>query len=814
MRTLVLLRGIPASGKSSWLKEHNLELYALSPDSLRLSLASPILGKNGTYTISQDNDKTAWKLLFEILESRMKNGELSIIDATHISAKAIRAYEDLAEKYRYHIVVVDFSDITLQEALKHNANREYKRVSDTIITTMHERLIQSLQNPLPKRYQIIKPSEIHKLLFTPIDLNAYKKIHHIGDLQGCYTVIVAYLQWQCKNHHTQSSGQITDYKALLNPDEYYIFCGDYIDRGIENAQVVALMLAIMDLPNVCLLEGNHERWLRKWGEEQIQTNTQEQTTQYSNEFAHFTLKELKDSHITQKDARNLTRKLRQCAFYDFKDKRVLATHGGLASLPENLTLISTRGLIYGSGGYSDVNECTKNWKQNTPAHCFQVFGHRNREKLPMRVNERCFVLEGGVEFGGELRIATLEGADSHKKQESTITLTQKSHKEPQKELSLAITHTIHRDGWGEVRITNPVHRNNADFQNTYAIIELIQNLRKSAFVREKQYFDGRICSFNFNQKVFYTKAWNDLTCKARGLFIDVLHNKVVARSFDKFFNLNEVPKTRLENLKELCYPLKCFVKENGFLGILSVDSHTNEFLITSKSDPTSAFSGYFKEILFNSLNDEARELLKNAIVERDISLVFEVIDPIRDPHIIAYDTPKVILLDGFANALQTRRIDFRYLCDLAKKLGIEHKAKVCEISDFGELQSFIDKVQAPDFMYSQKDFQANFETQSDFENPAQSSDKEEAKRHIEGFVIEDKNGFMFKLKLPYYTMWKGLRNAVEKSLDKQQMVLPAFIHDKQALAFWAYLSELVEREGFSVLANNIITLREKFFKQM
>lgn len=811
MRTLVLLRGIPASGKSSWLKEHHLELYALNPDTLRLNLASPILNKNNTYAISQDNDKLVWKILFEILESRMKNGEFSIIDATHISTKAIRAYEDLVEKYRYHIIVVDFSEIPLQKALKYNATRGYKRVSDEIITTMHKRLLESLQTPLPNRYQVIKPQEIHKLVFTPIDLNAYKKIHHIGDLQGCYTVIMAYLQWQCNNAKLkQSHTKTLDYKALLNPDEYYIFCGDYIDRGIENGETVALMLEIKDLPNVCLLEGNHERWLRKWGEDENSTST----TKYSTEFAHFTLKELKDSHITQKDSRNLARKFRQCAFYNFEDKCVLATHGGLASLPENLIFLSTRGLIYGSGGYNDVGECTKSWEQNTPLHCFQVFGHRNREKLPMRVNERCFVLEGGVEFGGDLRIATLERADSiSTQQESSTTLTQELHKNTQKEVMLTLTHKASKDGWSEISINNPVHRNNADFQNTYATIKLIQNLRESSLVREKQYFNGRISSFNFNKKAFYHKAWNNVTCKARGLFIDTTQNKVIARSFDKFFNLNEVPQTRLENLKELCYPLKCFVKENGFLGILSIDTQSNEFFITSKSDPTSAFSAYFKEILFASISTNKLNLLKDTLTQRNISLVFEVIDPLRDPHIIAYDKPKIILLDGFANTLQTRHIDFRYLCDLAKNLGIEHKTKVCELDDFDELQAFISKVQAPNFIYAQKDFEAHFETQKDYENPKNLSNERIA-RHIEGFVIEDKNGFMFKLKSHYYTMWKALRNAVEMSHKKQKMIFPRFINDKQSLLFLSYLNERIEHEGLSVLENNIITLREQFLQSI
>ena len=53
MRTLLLLRGIQASGKSTWIKENNLEPYTLSADNIRLNIANPVLTEDGSYEISQ-----------------------------------------------------------------------------------------------------------------------------------------------------------------------------------------------------------------------------------------------------------------------------------------------------------------------------------------------------------------------------------------------------------------------------------------------------------------------------------------------------------------------------------------------------------------------------------------------------------------------------------------------------------------------------------------------------------------------------------------------------------------------------------------
>ena len=57
MRSLVILRGACGSGKSTWIKNMNLENYTLCADTIRLLVESPILtADESKVTISQQND--------------------------------------------------------------------------------------------------------------------------------------------------------------------------------------------------------------------------------------------------------------------------------------------------------------------------------------------------------------------------------------------------------------------------------------------------------------------------------------------------------------------------------------------------------------------------------------------------------------------------------------------------------------------------------------------------------------------------------------------------------------------------------------
>jgi len=115
--------------------------------------------------------------------------------------------------------------------------------------------------------------------------------------------------------------------------------------------------------------------------------------------------EIEQSGITKNNVLDLHKKLKPCVYYKFYNKRVLVTHGGLSSLPENLVFVGTNQMINGVGEASDAYLVAENFNKNTNENTYQVHGHRNQEDIPIE-NGRTFNL--CPEKEGFLRIVTLE----------------------------------------------------------------------------------------------------------------------------------------------------------------------------------------------------------------------------------------------------------------------------------------------------------------------------------------------------------------------------------------------------------------------
>lgn len=480
MRVLLLLRGSAGCGKSTWIEKNGLKPYTLSPDELRLMHQSPVMMPDGTVAISPSNDKAVWNTLFSILECRMKKGGFTVIDATNSKTAEMNRYKDMCDTYRYRIYCVDFTDIPIEEVKRRNAGREeLKRVPEETIDKMYSRFATQ---KIPAGIKVIKPDELDTIFMRCIDLSEYNKIHHIGDIHGCNTVLQEYLN---------SNGGIKD-------DNFYIFTGDYIDRGLENADVVKFLISIKDKKNVLMLEGNHEKWLQIYGHDGYGK---------SKEFELVTRPQLDASKIDKKDIRMLYRKFAQCAYYTYNGNTFLVTHAGLSTLPQNLTFVATDQMIHGVGSYNDFETIANTFVKTTPQNVYQIHGHRNTKSLPIQVNERVYNLEGKVEFGGELRCVQVD-----------------------------------KDGIHTVETPNTVFKAPEVVQEqtvvTNSVGDIIIALRSNPYVQEKEF--GNISSFNFTKKAFYEKVWDEQTTKARGLYLDTVKGKVVARAYDKFFSINEV----------------------------------------------------------------------------------------------------------------------------------------------------------------------------------------------------------------------------------------------------------------------------------
>lgn len=714
MRALLILRGSPGSGKSTWVREMGLENYTLCADTIRLLAESPIMVADKTHrVISQKNDGYVWSLLFELLEKRMSRGEFVIVDATHSRSSDFSRYNKLCEMYRYRRYYIDFSDVPIEECKKRNMLREeYKRVPEQVIDKMYSRL--RTQGKTSGWVEINRYNFWEEIGTKLFDFNKYERIHVFGDIHGCCEPLDEYF---------------SEYPYSEN--DMYIFAGDYIDRGIQNKETLETLMELSKNKNVLMLEGNHEKWLKYYSFDEMENIK-------SSTFIRKTIPEIID--IDKSEIRNFYRRLGQIAYFEFDNRKYIVSHGGIGYMPEQLMLVATEQFIDGVGDYSiDIDQIfTENATDNS---LFQIHAHRNSFEIDNA--GLSYNLEGKIEFGGHLKVLQLTKGNAPEM----------------------------------IKIKNNIFKLEAEVVEEPKVIKEIpqlEQLRLSQDIKETK-LENDISSFNFTRKAFFNKRWNELTCKARGLFVNTKTGEVVARGYEKFFNVNERRETGIEHLMSKFKDKKItmYNKENGFLGIMSMVN--DELFIATKSTNTGTYADYFRNIF--EASDIDKEKLTEYLRENNVSLTFEVIDVVNDPHIIEYYKSKLVLLDIIHNEYEFKKEPYEKVKELAKIINCECKTIYKEFDNVREFHKWY----------------------------LENTDEDDlSKWNIEGVVIEC-DGIMTKLKFPYYNFWKSMRGLKDKVKGKNTIRLGS-LHNAEANYFYAWLKQQDEQ----TLEKDIITLRKMF----
>lgn len=139
MNRLIICRGLPASGKTTWAKEWVMRdpkhRVRINQDDIRSMLGKywvparePIVG-----TIQQKAILTAMNFGVDI-----------VIDNTNLNKKVVDDYIKVANKFKYIVEYEDFFNISLGECLRRNVIRnaslpEDTQIADTVIVGMYER---------------------------------------------------------------------------------------------------------------------------------------------------------------------------------------------------------------------------------------------------------------------------------------------------------------------------------------------------------------------------------------------------------------------------------------------------------------------------------------------------------------------------------------------------------------------------------------------------------------------------------------------------------------------------------------------------
>lgn len=134
MKTIYLLKGLPASGKSTWARnkqEEDSNIVRVNKDDLRSMLHNSKWSKH--------NEKQILRIRNQVVEDSLSNGRHVIVDDTNLHPKHEIHMKQIAKKHNAKVDVVDFN-ISVEECIKRDLKRA-NSVGEKVITRMHKQFI-------------------------------------------------------------------------------------------------------------------------------------------------------------------------------------------------------------------------------------------------------------------------------------------------------------------------------------------------------------------------------------------------------------------------------------------------------------------------------------------------------------------------------------------------------------------------------------------------------------------------------------------------------------------------------------------------
>lgn len=688
MKELVLVRGLPCSGKSTIIENNRLEDFAISKDKVRLLLASTITDADKITSITPVNEKTVHNIMLEILEERMKNGIFTIIEGIFEKPSSYADYMKLAKKYGYKVYEYNCNE-PLDVLLARREERTDKFIPADVIIKKYLTYPNSLNDSNITNINDFDNKSLYRFdnlglyEFTRTrchTLKGYTGVIVVGDIHSCANVLQRFLD------------------NNFREDYLFIFLGDYFDRGLEPVRTWNILKGLYKKPNVVMLMGNHEKHLLHYINDEPITSS----------IAKKTYDELEKAGISKDELQDFYNNLKEYYMFKIFNKYYLCTHAGTEYFNSKMSLVSNDTLTRNSGNrdmdidavYTEnviADKCKYEDKYCDKHDVIQIHGH---VKTPTgNTSKYSYNLEESVEFGGRLMFARIK---------------------PDK---------VVIDGYKN----KLVERNKKEFSVSN---EEINTLINAPGIHIKE-LENNLLSVNFSRETFISKYWSNATIKARGLFIDKSSGEIVARSFDKFFNLEEVPETRFENLeKNLKFPVIVKEKLDGSLGIISLVNGLVHFF--SKTTDKSMHSEILRK-RWNQIQSEIKTALVRLMYDLNVSIVVEMIDD-EDPHIINYKQECLYLLAFVKNTLQTKYINIES-CLETRGICLDNKTlklpKTYHISnDFDDLKNYLENTIS--------------------------------KVKFEGVVCTDANNFHFKYKSAFYNEWKLHRETLYRYLNNKE----------------------------------------------
>lgn len=287
-KCLVLLIGASGSGKSTFAKKYFAESEIISSDACRAIVSDDENNQAAT--------SDAFDVLHYILNKRLKNGRLTVIDATNVQPESRRKLIQIAdENYMQTIGLVFNFEVDI--SFERNQNRPERSFGRHVVANHVRDLRRGLRGihkeGIRHCYYFRDPADVDefegfdRVRMWPDRTEDEGPFDIIGDVHGCMSELLQLLSYlgyviteKDRNAEVilnipptrekisdRAEPQVQDvpifFQASHPEGRKAVFVGDLVDRGPDSVGVIKLVLSMVKQGCGLMVPGNHDEKLYK-----------------------------------------------------------------------------------------------------------------------------------------------------------------------------------------------------------------------------------------------------------------------------------------------------------------------------------------------------------------------------------------------------------------------------------------------------------------------------------------------------------------------------------------------------------------------
>ncbi len=394
--SLVALVGVSGSGKSTFARKHFKETEVLSSDRCRALVSDD----ENNQTATPD----AFELLYYLAGKRLRNGLLTVVDATNVQPASRAELVRLAKEH-HCIPVAIVLDLPEKVCETRNAARADRAFGKHVIYQQRSQLRRSLRNLKDEGFR-----HIHILRsveeIEAIQRIAREKLYNdkrdvrgpfdiIGDVHGCFTELVELLEKLGYTITRVADDSRTHGFNVIPPEgRKAVFLGDLVDRGPDSPGVLRLVMSMVKQGVAYCVPGNHDAKLQKYlggGDVQLKHGLEKTVEQLRGEDPRFlsAVREFIHSLVSH---------------YVFDGGRLVVAHAGLKESMQGRGSGAVRSFCMYGETTGEIDEfglnVRYNWALDYRGKAMVVYGHTPVPRAQWL--NHTIDIDTGCVFGGSL----------------------------------------------------------------------------------------------------------------------------------------------------------------------------------------------------------------------------------------------------------------------------------------------------------------------------------------------------------------------------------------------------------------------------